>query len=58
VLANGLANTFLWAGHGAATLPLRPHRSTNQNHWVADPIDRKPATEKEIYGDLMDNVVL
>ncbi len=56
---NGLANTFslgcgTWGGNIASENITQKHYFNTT--WVARPIDRKPATEKEIYRDLLDNV--
>lgn len=58
---NGLANTFslgcgTWGGNIASENITQKHYINTT--WVAEPIDRKPATEEEIYGDLLTNVVL
>lgn len=58
---NGLANTFslgcgTWGGNIASENITQKHYFNTT--WVAEPIDRKPATEEEIFGDLLDNVVL
>ncbi len=58
---NGLANTFslgcgTWGGNIASENITQKHYFNTT--WVAEPIDRKPATEAEIYGDLLDKVVL
>ena len=58
---NGLANTFslgcgTWGGNIASENITQKHYFNTT--WVAEPIDRKPATDEEIYGDLLTNVVL
>ena len=58
---NGLANTFTlgcgsWGGNIISENMTQKHYFNTT--WVAEPIDRKPAPDSEIYGDLLDNVVL
>lgn len=58
---NGLANTFslgcgTWGGNIASENITQKHYFNNT--WVSEPIDRKPATDEEIYQDLLDHVVL
>ena len=58
---NGLANTFslgcgTWGGNIASENITQKHYFNTT--WVSEPIDRKPATEAEIYGDLLKNVIL
>lgn len=58
---NGLANTFslgcgTWGGNIVSENITQKHYINTT--WVAYPIDRRPATEEEIYGDLLKNVKL
>ena len=58
---NGLPNTFslgcgTWGGNIASENMSQKHYFNTT--WVSEPIDRKPASEEEIYGDLLQNVVL
>ncbi|MEA4816449.1 MAG: aldehyde dehydrogenase family protein [Lachnospiraceae bacterium] len=58
---NGLANTFSlgcgsWGGNIVSENITQKHYFNIT--WVAEPIDRKPATDAEIYRDLLDNVKL
>lgn len=58
---NGLANTFsigcgTWGGNIVTENITQKHYFNIT--WVAEPIDRKPASDREIYGDLLDNIVL
>lgn len=58
---NGLAHTFslgcgTWGGNIASENITQKHYFNTT--WVSEPIDRKPASEAEIYGDLLDHVVL
>jgi len=58
---NGLANTFTlgcgsWGGNIISENMTQKHYFNIT--WVAEPIDRKPAPDSEIYKDLLDNVVL
>lgn len=58
---NGLANTFslgcgTWGGNIVSENICQKHYFNNT--WLSYPIDRKPAPDSEIYGDLLDNVVL
>ncbi|MGE4485222.1 MAG: aldehyde dehydrogenase family protein [Oscillospiraceae bacterium] len=58
---NGLANTFslgcgTWGGNIASENITQKHYFNIT--WVSEPIDRKPASDAEIYGDLLDHVVL
>ena len=58
---NGLANTFslgcgTWGGNIVSENITQKHYFNIT--WVAEPIDRQPATEAEIYKDLLDNVTL
>lgn len=58
---NGLANTFslgcgTWGGNIVSENITQKHYINTT--WLSYPIDRKPATEAEIYGDLLDHVVL
>lgn len=58
---NGLANTFslgcgTWGGNIVSENVTQKHYFNTT--WVAEPIDRKEATEEEIFGDLIENVVL
>lgn len=58
---NGLANTFslgcgTWGGNIVSENITQKHYFNTT--WVAEPIDRQPASEEEIYGDLLKNVQL
>ena len=58
---NGLANTFqlgcgTWGGNIASENITQKYYMNIT--WVAEPIDRKPATDDEIYGDLLENMIL
>lgn len=58
---NGLARTFslgcgTWGGNIASENITQKHYFNTT--WVSEPLDQKPATEDEIYGDLLQNVVL
>lgn len=58
---NGLANTFslgcgTWGGNIVSENITQKHYINTT--WVAEPIDRAPATDEEIYQDLLDNVIL
>lgn len=58
---NGLANTFslgcgTWGGNIVSENVTQKHYFNTT--WVAEPIDRSEASEAEIFGDLIDNVVL
>ena len=58
---NGLANTFslgcgTWGGNIASENITQKHYFNIT--WVSEPIDRKPASDAEIYKDLLDNVIL
>ncbi|MCK6207058.1 aldehyde dehydrogenase family protein [Bacillus infantis] len=58
---NGLANTFslgcgTWGGNIVSENVTQKHYMNTT--WVARPIDRKPASEEEIFGDLLKSVVL
>lgn len=57
---NGLSNTFslgcgTWGGNIVSENITQKHYINTT--WVAEPIDRKPATDEEIYRDLLDEVV-
>ena len=56
---NGLANTFslgcgTWGGNIISENVTQKHYMNTT--WVVEPIDRKEASEEEIYGDLLKNV--
>jgi sulfoacetaldehyde dehydrogenase len=56
---NGLANTFslgcgTWGGNIVSENITQKHYMNTT--WVAEPIDRKPATEEEIFEDLLENI--
>jgi sulfoacetaldehyde dehydrogenase len=58
---NGLANTFslgcgTWGGNIVSENVTQKHYMNTT--WVAEPIDREEASEEEIFGDLIKNVVL
>jgi sulfoacetaldehyde dehydrogenase len=58
---NGLANTFslgcgTWGGNIVSENITQKHYMNIT--WVAEPIDRKPATDEEIYGDLLKDIIL
>lgn len=58
---NGLANTFslgcgTWGGNIVSENITQKHFFNTT--WVSEAIDRKPATDREIYKDLLDHVVL
>lgn len=58
---NGLANTFslgcgTWGGNIVSENVTQKHYMNTT--WVAEPIDRKPKDDDEIYGDLLKDVVL
>ncbi len=57
---NGLANTFslgcgTWGGNIVSENITQKHYINTT--WVAEPIDRQPASEEKIYGDLLTNIV-
>ena len=57
---NGLANTFqlgcgTWGGNIASENITQKHYMNIT--WVAEPIDRNRATDDEIYGDLLKNII-
>ncbi|GAA0316525.1 aldehyde dehydrogenase family protein [Bacillus carboniphilus] len=56
---NGLANTFslgcgTWGGNIVSENVTQKHYMNTT--WVAEPIDRKPASEEEVFGDLLATV--
>jgi sulfoacetaldehyde dehydrogenase len=58
---NGLANTFslgcgTWGGNIVSENVTQKHYLNTT--WVAKPIDRKPASEEEIFSDLLDSVFI
>jgi len=58
---NGLANTFslgcgTWGGNIVSENITQKHFFNTT--WVSEAIDRKPVPDDEIFGDLLDNVVL
>jgi sulfoacetaldehyde dehydrogenase len=58
---NGLANTFslgcgTWGGNIVSENITQKHYMNTT--WLAEPIDRQPASEEEIFGDLLDGVKL
>lgn len=58
---NGLANTFslgcgTWGGNIVSENVTQKHYMNTT--WVAEPIDRKPASEEEIFGDLLNTVAI
>ena len=58
---NGLANTFslgcgTWGGNIVSENITQKHYFNTT--WIAEPIDRKPASEEEIYKDLLDTIIL
>lgn len=58
---NGLAKTFslgcgTWGGNIVSENITQKHYINTT--WVAEPIDREPATEEEIYGDLLKDAIL
>jgi sulfoacetaldehyde dehydrogenase len=58
---NGLARTFslgcgTWGGNIVSENITQKHYMNTT--WVAEPIDGQPATDEEIYGDLLQNVKL
>ena len=58
---NGLANTFslgcgTWGGNIVSENITQKHYMNTT--WVSEPIDRQGVSEEEIFGDLLENVVL
>jgi len=58
---NGLANTFslgcgTWGGNIVSENITQKHYMNIT--WLAEPIDRRPASEEDIFGDLLDGVKL